>query len=89
MNQQQPPRIEFPCEYPIKVLGRQGPGFRELVVEVMTRHAGDIHESKIKERPSGKGTFVAVTITIVATGAEQLDAIHKDLVATGRVQMVI
>lgn len=89
MVEQEPPKIEFPCEYPIKVLGRHEPGFRELVVEVMTRHAGDIHASQVRARASGKGTFVSVTVTIVATGPDQLEAIHRDLVATGKVQMVI
>ena len=40
-------------------------------------------------RDSSKGTFVALTVTIIATGPEQLDALHKDLMATGLVQMVI
>lgn len=89
MNPQDPPKIEFPCEYPIKVLGRQEPGFQELVVEVMSRHAGEIEDSRVTTRPSGKGTFISVTVTIIATGKPQLDAIHKDLIATGRVKMVL
>ena len=91
MSSQPPdaPRIEFPCDYPIKVLGRQSAGFRELVVEVMSRHAGAIDANKITERPSGKGTFVSITVVITATGKDQLDAIHRDLMATGRVQMVL
>ncbi len=89
MSQQDPPKIEFPCEYPIKVLGRQSTDFRALVLDVMSRHAGDIDDAKVTERPSGKGTFVSVTVTITATGKDQLDAIFADLKATGRVQMVL
>jgi putative lipoic acid-binding regulatory protein len=89
MSQQEPPKIEFPCDYPIKVLGRQAEDFRIVVLEVMSRHAGDIHESQVKERPSGKGTFISITVTITATGKDQLDIIFADLMATGRVQMVL
>ncbi len=89
MSHQDPPKIEFPCDYPIKVLGRQSVDFRAVVVDVMERHAGPIHDSSVKERPSGKGTFVSITVTIVATGKDQLDAIHADLMATGCVQMVL
>jgi len=55
----------------------------------MRRHAGDITDSQVKERPSGKGTFVSVTVTITATGKDQIDAIFIDLKATGRVTMVL
>ncbi|MGK0499452.1 MAG: putative lipoic acid-binding regulatory protein [Oceanicoccus sp.] len=89
MSEQEPPKIEFPCDYPIKVLGRQTDDFEAVVVAVMEQHAGAIAAENVKLRPSGKGTFVAVTVTIIATGAEQLEAIHKDLLATGRVQMVM
>ena len=86
---QEPPKIEFPCEYPIKIMGRQTDTFRDVVLAVMRKHAGDIAEANIKERPSGKGTFVSITVTIIATGKDQLDAIFADLKATGQVQMVL
>jgi putative lipoic acid-binding regulatory protein len=89
VTEQEPPRIEFPCDYPIKVLGRHSSDFRAVVVEVMRKHAGNIADSQVKERPSGKGTFVSVTVTITATGKDQIDAIFFDLKATGRVQMVL
>ncbi|MEE8057736.1 MAG: DUF493 domain-containing protein [Pseudomonadales bacterium] len=89
MAQQDPPKIKFPCDYPIKIMGRQSDDFRAIVLEVMRKHAGEIKNSQVKERLSGKGSFVSVTITITATGKSQLDAIFEDLKATGRVQMVL
>lgn len=83
------PKIEFPCDYPIKVLGRAAPDFEDLIVEVISRHTAPIDPANVKLRASGKGTFVSITVIIVATGVDQLDIIHKDLLATGRVQMVI
>ena len=84
-----PPKIEFPCEYPIKVLGHQTHDFRAVVIEVMTKHSGIVDDSQVAERASGKGTFVSITVTIIATGKDQLQAIFDDLKATGRVKMVL
>jgi putative lipoic acid-binding regulatory protein len=89
MSQPEPPKIEFPCDYPIKILGRQSDSFRAVVLEVMRKHAGEIADHQVTERPSGKGTFMALTVTITATGKPQLEAIFEDLKATGQVKMVL
>lgn len=89
-NQVNPPKIEFPCpRYPIKVVGDAGEDFRELVVEVVQRHAPDLDTTTLVMRESSKGRFVSVQVLITATGVEQLQAIHVDLRATGRVHMVL
>lgn len=89
MQEQEPPRIEFPCDYPIKVLGRTTTVFRALVLEIFERHAPGFDDGAVVEKGSSKGTFTSITITITATGPEQLEALHKDLMATGQVQIVI
>ena len=86
----QAPKIEFPCErYPIKVIGDAGEGFPALVVEVMRRHVDDFDESTLVVRDSSAGRFMSVQVLITATSADQLQAIHMDLRATGRVHMVL
>ena len=89
MQEQDPPKIEFPCDYPIKVLGRSTAVFRSVVLEVFARHAPGVTEDAVVEKGSSKGTFTSLTITITATGPEQLEALHRDLMATGQVQMVL
>ncbi len=90
MSEQQPPKIEFPCpDYPIKVIGRDEPGFRDLVVEIMQKHVADFDPATVGEQPSSKGSFLSVRVRITATGPGQLKAIHQDLMASGRVKMVI
>lgn len=83
------PRIEFPCPYPVKVLGRAHDEFEAVILEVMRRHAPDLDSETVSLRDSREGRFVALTVTITATGPEQLDALHKDLLDTGMVQMVL
>jgi putative lipoic acid-binding regulatory protein len=83
------PKIEFPCDYPIKVLGRSGEAFESIILEVFERHAPGFDQQTIAARVSRKGTFTALTITITATGPDQLEALHQDLMATGLVNMVL
>jgi len=89
VSAQEPPKIEFPCDYPIKVLGRSRDDFESLIVEVFERHAPGFDQAAIAVKGSSKGTFTSMTITITATGPEQLKALHEDLMATGMVNMVI
>lgn len=89
MDELEAPKIEFPCDYPIKVLGTSSDTFRTVILEVFERHAPGFDQVSIGTRASRKGTYTALTITITATGPEQLQALHQDLLATGHVKMVI
>lgn len=84
------PKIEFPCErYPIKVIGDAGDGFSDLVIEIIQRHAPDLDETTLVIRDSRNGRFLSVQVLITATSVDQLQNIHADLRATGRVHMVL
>lgn len=86
----QAPKIEFPCaRYPIKIIGEASEGFTEMVVEIMQRHTADFDATTLSIRDSKNGRFLSVQVLITATGVDQLQAIHQDLRATGRVQMVL
>ena len=89
MSQQEPPKIEFPCDYPIKVIADNHDEARGLVMDVMQRHAAPLAENCVSERLSREGRFMSMTITITATGVDQLESIHIDLKATGVVKMVL
>ena len=89
MPEPEAPKIEFPCLYPIKVLGRSSAGFEAVVLEVFERHAPGFDPQTVAMRASRNGTFTALTVTITATGPEQLEALHRDLLATGCVNMVL
>lgn len=90
MSQQEPPKIEFPCEnYPIKVLGDAGPALHSYVVEIMERHAPGFDLERITVKESSKGSFHSVTVWITATGVEQLTAIHNDLRLNRIIKMVM
>ena len=88
-TEQETPKIEFPCDYPIKVMGVAGDELRRVVIEVMIKHAPEFDELKITLRESGKGTYHALTATIIATGEPQLQAIFEDLKKSDQVKMVL
>jgi len=79
----------FPCEYPIKVLGRAGAAFQSAVMAVFTQHAAGVLEQDVVVKDSRKGTFQSITVTIEAQSEEQLRLIHQDLMDTGLVSMVL
>ena len=85
----QPPRIEFPCDYVIRVIGNAAEDFREFVIQVTERHAQVVDPHNVSVRESSNGRYLSVTITIVATGEEQLRTLHTELKASGRVHMVL
>lgn len=87
--QPEAPKIEFPCDYPIKVMGDAGEDLHNLVIEVMERHAPGFDQQSISVRDSSKGTFQSITVTIVATGKPQLQSIFDDLKCSKLVKMVL
>lgn len=89
MSEPTPPKIEFPCDYVIKVIGNAAPDFTEFVLRVVERHAPGVTERDITINDSSKGRFSSVSLKIVATGEPQLKALFEELKASGRVHMVL
>ena len=83
------PKIEFPCDYPIKILGDAHETFTERVVNVVKKHAPDMDEKQITLKESSKGRFHSVTVIIRATGEDQLAAIFAELKTLDVVKMVL
>jgi len=71
--------LDFPCDFPIKMMGRDQPEFRELALALIERHAGKIQDDAIRTTLSRKGNFLSITITIKAESQQQLDDIYRDL----------
>ena len=71
--------IEFPCSFPIKMMGRDTSGFRATARALVEKHVGALDDSAVQTTQSSNGNFVSVTVTITATSQEQLDAIYKDV----------
>ncbi len=85
----EPSLLEFPCDFPIKIMGKREDGFAQAVLETVLRHAPDFDAAAIEMRPSAKGNYLSLTCTIRAVSREQLDALYRDLSRHPLVKIVL
>ena len=71
--------FEFPCEFPIKAMGKADVELPVVVTEIVRRHVLEVDEAAIKSRHSKDCIFISVTVIIEASSKKQLDAIYQDL----------
>ena len=81
--------IEYPCDFPIKIMGARVDGFAQAVIEVVLRHAPDFEPAGAEMRPSSKGNYLAVTCTFRALAQAQVDAMYRELTAHPMVKVVL
>ncbi|MDK9724070.1 MAG: DUF493 family protein [Sterolibacteriaceae bacterium MAG5] len=81
--------IEFPCDFPLKVMGKAEEGFAQAIVEVVVRHAPDFDAGRMEMRPSKAGNYLSLTCTVRATSKAQLDALYRDLTSHPMVKIVL
>ena len=81
--------IEYPCDFPIKVMGAQVDGFLDAVVSVVTALDPAFHPGRVETRPSSGGKYLGITVTVTATSREQLDEIYRNLSAHPMVKVVL
>ena len=81
--------LEFPCAFPIKIMGRRQDGFAQLIADIVVRHAPDFDPATLEMRASSAGNYLSLTATVNATSREQLDDLYRDLVAQPMVAMVL
>lgn len=71
--------FDFPCDFPIKMMGRDEDGFRNVARQLVEKHTGPLDDSAVQTSLSANGNFVSVTVTVTATSREQLDAIYREV----------
>ncbi len=81
--------LKFPCEFPIKAMGRATPELEIAVLEIMNRHVPDLGEGAVRTRESRNGNYLSITVTIQARSREQLDAIYMDLTSCEHIVFTI
>ncbi|WP_145540117.1 DUF493 family protein YbeD [Yersinia alsatica] len=79
--------LEFPCSFTYKVMGIAEPQLVNQVVEVVQRHAPGEYTPQVK--PSSKGNYHSVSITITATHIDQVETLYKELGNLELVRMVL
>lgn len=83
------PLLEFPCDFPIKIMGVMGDGFADAMLAIVLRHAPDFLPNSVEMRASRGGNYVSLTCIIRAHSQAQLDALYRELTAHPEVRFVL
>lgn len=89
MSSTNKPLIDFPSDFPIKVVGVMSDGFAQAIADLILEHDPEFHTGKMDMRPSSKGNYLSLTVTIKATSREQLDNIYRALTSHDLVKFVL
>jgi len=76
---EQPSLIEYPCDFPIKIMGKAQNNFTQAALAIVKYHAPDFDTETMAVRASKNGTYLSITCTIRATSRSQLDALYQAL----------
>ncbi|KAG0163535.1 hypothetical protein DFQ30_011406, partial [Apophysomyces sp. BC1015] len=79
MNSSSESLLQFPCDFPIKVMGKSHPAFQQAIIEVVRQFDIELDNSRVESRLSNGGNYVALTVTVRATSRAQLDDIYRVL----------
>jgi uncharacterized protein len=78
---EQPPLLQFPTDYPLKIVGRPSGEFRARVHAIVLRHVPGLSSDRVTERLSENGNFLSISYVIRAESREQVIALVNDLKA--------
>ncbi len=81
--------IDFPCDFPIKVMGKSHPEFQTTIVEVIRGFDGEFDAARVEVRPSSGGNYTGLTVTVRAQNREHLDDIYRALTGHPMVKVVL
>lgn len=81
--------IEYPSQFPIKVMGRQHPELAQTLTDIVLIHDPDFDAATVEMRPSKGGNYIGLTFTVTAVSREQLDALYKALHGHPMVSVVL
>lgn len=81
--------LEFPCAFPLKIMGRADDALAPAVLEIVRRHAPDFDGKTMVTRASSAGNYLSLTCTINATSKAQLDALYRELSGHPLIKVVL
>ena len=89
MSQSTESLIEYPSDFPIKIMGLMQDAFAQTMVEVVLQHDPTFHAGKMEMLPSSKGIYLPLTVTVRATSREQLDNLSRAFSSHPMVKVVL
>ncbi|MEE9445029.1 MAG: DUF493 domain-containing protein [Cocleimonas sp.] len=71
--------IDFPCDFPVKIMGAAIPEFHSIVAEIAKKHDAEFNDDETKQKISKTGKYASLTLNIHAKDKSQLDALYLEL----------
>jgi len=81
--------LEFPCLFPIKVMGDNSADFENEIVMIVRKHVAQLGEAAVRSKPSKTGKYLSVTVTFTAESKVQLDNLYREVNSHPQVRMVL
>ena len=81
--------LEFPCDFPLKIMGKAHDELAQVVLTIVTKHAPDFDGATMEMRASSGGNYLSLTCTVRATSREQLDTLYRALTSHPQVKYVL
>jgi putative lipoic acid-binding regulatory protein len=81
--------IEFPCHFPIKIMGSNTPDFLKEIHEITLKHFPQIEQEKITHKTSKGNNYLAITVTVYAENQEMLDNFYREVSKHPEIKMVL
>nr|MBF0684218.1 DUF493 family protein [Pseudomonas sp.] len=81
--------IEYPSDFPIKVMGKSRPDFAQVLTAVVMQFDPGFDPATVEMRPSKGGNYIGLTFTVRATSREQLDDLYRALTSHEMVAYVL
>jgi len=81
--------LEFPCDFPLKIMGATAADFAQTIAAVVVKHAPDFDAASMEMRPSKAGNYLSLTCTVRAVSQQQLDALYRELTSHPMVKVVL
>lgn len=81
--------LQFPCAFPIKIMGAASMEFEAMVISIVREHCPDLGEGAVRTQPSRAGNYVSITATVNATSQQHLDDLYRALTSAEGVKMVL
>lgn len=89
MAEQEETLIEFPTDFPIKVMGETHDDFASTIIELIRVHTTEFDASRVEMRASSGGRYISLTCTVFVTSKPQLDDIYRALSSHPAVKYVL
>lgn len=72
-----PPLIDFPCDFPIKVMGETHDRFSQTIIDLIQTIVPAFNAAQVEMKASSGGKYISLTCTVHVVSQEQLDSIYR------------